>query len=94
MKCFWCIDEIPEMAGNRVTCPPRYNPQQEFPAYEVNEKPEGAEANITYSINENVPEKLSGKKGHYDTYGKFCSQRCCLTFVIEKKGLNLKFHTC
>ena len=66
MKCFWCIDEIPEAAGNRVTCPLRYNPPQEFRTYEVNEKPGGAEANITYSVNENVPEKLSGTKANYN----------------------------
>ena len=87
MKCFWCNDEIPEAVINRVTCPLRCNPPQEFAAYEVNEKPEGGEeASITCSINENVSEKLSGKKGHYDTYGHFCSQRSCLAFVIEKKG--------
>ena len=83
MKCFWYIDKIPGAEINRVTCPLRYNPPQEFCIYEVNEKPEGGEeASIRYSINVNVSEKLSGKKGHYNTYG----QRCCLAFVIEKKG--------
>ena len=63
MKCFWCIDEILEAAINRVTCPLRYKPPQEFCKYEVNEEPGGGEeASMTYSINENVPEKLSGKK--------------------------------
>ena len=92
MKCFWCIDEIPEAAINGVTCPLRYNPPEEFCTYEVNEKPGGGEeASITYCINENVSEKLSGKKSHYDTYGHFCSQRCCLAFVIEKKGYDSTF---
>ena len=83
---------IPKVAINRVTCPLRYNPPQEFCTYEVNEKPGGGEeAGITYPINENVSEKLNGKKGHYDTYGNFCSQRCCLAFFIEKKGYDSKF---
>ena len=97
MKCFWCIDEIPQVIINRVTCPLRYNPPQEFFTYEVIEKPGGCdEARITYSINENVYEKLSGKKGHYDTYGHFFSQRCCLAFAIEKSLTipNLKFYVC
>ena len=66
MKCFWCIDEIPEVAGNRVTCPLRYNPPQEFRTNDVNEKSGGAEENITYSINEDLPQKLSGTKANYD----------------------------
>ena len=66
MKCFWCIDEIPQATRNRVTCPLRYNPPQEFHKNEVNGKPGGAEENITYSINENVPEKLSKTKANYD----------------------------
>ena len=92
IKCFWCIDEIPEAAINRVTCPLRYNPPQEFCTYEVNEKPgEREEVSIAYSINENVSQKLRGKKGHYNTYDHFCSQRCCLVFAIEKKGYDSKF---
>ena len=79
--------------------PLRYKLLQEFRTYEISEKPEkfsGTEAGIMHSINENMSEKLSARKGHYDTYDHFCGQQCCLAFVIETnaKILNLKWHTC
>ena len=78
MKCFWCIDEIPEAAINRVTCPLRYNPPEEFCTYEVNEKPGGGEeASITYCINENVSLRYIWS--------------FLLSEVIEKKGYDSTF---
>ena len=90
MKCFWCINEVPEAAKNRVTCPLRYNPPQEFCTYEVNEEPGGGEeASITYSINENVSEKLSGKKVCLHTWS-FLLPEVLFGFCHRKKGLRFQ----